>query len=200
MSRVGACAAHSACAASLKLVTAGRSASSGLHIPLANQRKRPDAEHEVRGIVARQNTEVTAMNEDTNPTKAIRNAGAALTLTLAGLAATAHPSAAQAQVTSPAITGVMVIVGVKEGITRERVMAVMPAEIRQTVQLYLEGRIREWYSRGDGRGVILVLDTKDVAEARAIMEGLPLARQNLVDDQYIPVGPLQPLRFLSANP
>jgi hypothetical protein len=54
-------------------------------------------------------------------------------------------------------------------------MAVMPAEIRETVQLYLNGKIREWYSRGDGRGVVFLLDTRDVAEAHAIMEGFPLA-------------------------
>jgi len=31
-------------------------------------------------------------------------------------------------------------------------MNVMPAEIRATVKLYLDGKIRQWYSRGDGRG------------------------------------------------
>ena len=66
----------------------------------------------------------------------------------------------------------MVILTVKAGVTREQVMAVMPAEIRQTVQLYLNGKIREWYSRGDGRGVIFLLDAKDVAEAEAMMDGL----------------------------
>ena len=109
-------------------------------------------------------------------------------------------SVAQAQATSPTITGVMVILTVKAGVTREQVMAVMPAEIRQTVQLYLNGKIREWYSRADGLGVVLLLDTRDVAEAQAIMEGLPLAKQNLMDHEYIAVGPLLPLRLLMANP
>ena len=79
-------------------------------------------------------------------------------------------------------------------------MAVMPAEIRQTLQLYLNGKIREWYSRGDGRGVVFLLNAVDVAEAEAIMEALPLARQNLMDHEYIAVGPLMPLRLLMANP
>jgi hypothetical protein len=112
----------------------------------------------------------------------------------------AHPSAAQAQAASPTITGVMVILTVKAGVAREQVMAVMAAEIRQTVQLYLNGKIREWYSRGDGRGVVLMLETKDVAEAEALMERLPLAKQNLMDHEYIAVGPLLPLRLLIANP
>jgi hypothetical protein len=77
-------------------------------------------------------------------------------------------------------------------------MAVMPTEIRQTLQLYLNGKIREWYSRGDERGVVFFLDTRDIAEAQATMEGLPLAKQNLMDHEYIPVGPLLPLRLLQA--
>ena len=110
----------------------------------------------------------------------------------------AHPSVAQAQATSPTTTGVMVILTVKAGVTREQVMAVMPTEIRQTLQLYLNGKIREWYSRGDGRGVVFFLDTRDIAEAQATMEGLPLAKQNLMDHEYIAVGPLLPLRLLQA--
>jgi hypothetical protein len=45
-----------------------------------------------------------------------------------------------------------------------------------------------------------LLDTRDVAEAQAIMEGLPLAQQNLMDHDYIAVGPLLSLRLLMANP
>jgi hypothetical protein len=128
--------------------------------------------------------------------KALRNV--ALTLTVIG-ASMVH-SSAQAQAVAPTTTGVMVILTVKANVTREQVMAVMPAEIRETVQLYLNGKIREWYSRGDGRGAVFLLDTKDVAEARAIMEGLPLGKEKLVDEEFIAVGPLLPLRLLMANP
>jgi hypothetical protein len=75
-------------------------------------------------------------------------------------------------------------------------MAVMPQEARATVNLYLDGKIREWYSRGDGTGVLLLVDAKSVDEARAIVKDLPLAKGQLVDSQYIPVGPLMPLRVL----
>jgi hypothetical protein len=129
--------------------------------------------------------------------KAIRNIALGLTLTLIGAT---HPSLAQAQANSLTTTGVMVIITAKAGVTREQVMAVMPTEIRQTVQLYLNGKIREWYSRGDGRGVVLLLDARDVAEAQTIVEGLPLAKQNVVDHEYIAVGPLVPLGLLTANP
>jgi hypothetical protein len=141
---------------------------------------------------------------ETRTMKALRKAVFALTLTctstLIGATSMTNSSAAQAQVLSPVTTGVIVILTVKAGITREQVMAFMPAEIRETVQLYLSGKIREWYSRGDGRGAVLLLDTRDVAEAHAVMEGLPLAKENIMDHEYIPVGPLLPLRLLMANP
>jgi bifunctional DNA-binding transcriptional regulator/antitoxin component of YhaV-PrlF toxin-antitoxin module len=75
-------------------------------------------------------------------------------------------------------------------------MAVIPAEVRATVNLYLNGKIREWYSRGDGKGVIVLVEAKSEDEARAIVETLPLAKEQLMDQQYIPVGPLMPLRAL----
>src|ERR671924_1748000 len=96
----------------------------------------------------------------------------------------------------PTTTEVMVIVTAKQGVNRQQIVNVMPAEIRATVKLYLDGRIRQWYSRGDGRGVILVLDAKSVDEAHAIMETLPLTKENLMDHDYIPVGPLLPLGTL----
>lgn len=131
--------------------------------------------------------------------KAIRNAILALTLTLTGATMT-HPSAAQAQAMTPTTTAVLVVLTVKEGVTREQIMAVMPDEVRQTVQLYLGGKIREWYSRGDGRGAVFLLETRDVAEAHAIMDGLPLGKNQLMDHDYIPVGPLMPLRLLATKP
>ena len=138
------------------------------------------------------------MVAETRTMKALHSVFFALTLTLIG--ATSMTNSSSAQALSPTTTGVLVILTAKAGITREQIMAVMPAEIRETVQLYLNGKIREWYSRADGRGVVLMLDTRDVAEAKAIMEGLPLAKENLVDDEYIGVGPLLPLRLLMANP
>jgi hypothetical protein len=76
-------------------------------------------------------------------------------------------------------------------------MAVIPDEIQATVKLYLDGKIREWYSRADGKGVVFLIDAKTEDEARAIMETLPLAKQHLMDHQYIPVGPLMPLKALN---
>jgi hypothetical protein len=99
-------------------------------------------------------------------------------------------------VPAPKTTEVMVILTAKQGVTRQQIMNVMPAEIRATVKLYLDGKIRQWYSRGDGRGVVFFLDAKTVDEAHAVMDTLPLSKENLMDHEYIPVGPLMPLAGL----
>ena len=99
-------------------------------------------------------------------------------------------------VPSPKTTEVMVILTAKQGVTRQQIMNIMPAEIRATVKLYLDGKIRQWHSRGDGRGVILFLAATTSDEAHAIMETLPLTKENLMDHEYIPVGPLLPLGAL----
>jgi hypothetical protein len=96
----------------------------------------------------------------------------------------------------PKITEVMVILTAKQGVTRQQIMAVMPSEIRETVKLYLDGKIRQWYSRGDGNGAVFLIDAKTEDEARAVMETLPLSKEHLVDHAYIPVGPLMPLMGL----
>jgi hypothetical protein len=122
----------------------------------------------------------------------------------------AYPFAAVAQSPSPSTptppgppapktTEVMVILTVKDGVTRQQIMNIMPAEVRATVKLYLDGTIRQWYSRGDGKGVVFVIDAKTVDEARAVVDAMPLSAEHLMDHEYIPVGPLMPLSALIAR-
>ena len=102
----------------------------------------------------------------------------------------------------PKTTEVLVIQTAKRGVTPQQIqqiMALMPAEIRATVKLYLDGKIRQWYSRGDGKGVVFLVDAKTVDEARTLMETLPLAKEQLMDHEYIPIGPLMPLRALMGG-
>ena len=81
-------------------------------------------------------------------------------------------------VPSPKTKEVIVILTARQGIGREQIMKVMPAENRATVKLYLDGKIRQWYSRGDGRGVVLFLDVKTVEEAHAVMDTQPMSKEN----------------------
>jgi hypothetical protein len=121
----------------------------------------------------------------------------AMSFPLVALATVLAPLAqGQSTPPRPKITGVLTILTPKSGVTVEQVMKVMPAEIRATVPLYLDGKIQQWFTRGDGKGVIFLLNCKDVDEARVLMESLPLSKENLVDEQFIPVGPLLPLGIL----
>jgi hypothetical protein len=117
-------------------------------------------------------------------------------LPAASVAQTPSANPGASGVALPKTTEVMVILTVKQGVTRQQIMAIMPSEIRETVKLYLDGKIRQWYSRGDGKGVIFLIDAKTQDEARVVMESLPLSKEQLVDHDYIPVGPLMPLTGL----
>jgi hypothetical protein len=66
----------------------------------------------------------------------------------------------------PKTIAALVIETPKQGVTPSTNMALMPEEIRPAVQLYLDGKIRQWYSRGDGKGVIFVVDAKTEDQAR----------------------------------
>src|ERR1700754_3361997 len=110
-----------------------------------------------------------------------------------------QPASGVPSVAIPKTTEVLVIQTARQGVNPQQIMDVIPAEIRATVKLYLDGKISQWYSRGDGRGVVFLVEAKSEDEARAIMETLPLAKENLMDHQYIAVGPLMPLRALIGS-
>src|SRR5215475_6894799 len=120
-----------------------------------------------------------------------------MSLPLLALATVLAPTArGQSTPPRPKITGVLVMLSPKPGVVPEQIMKIMPAEIRATVPLYLDGKIQQWFTRGDGKGVIFLLNCKDVEEARVLIESLPLSKENLMDEQFIPVGPLLPLGML----
>ena len=99
---------------------------------------------------------------------------------------------------APKVTHVLATLTINPGVTREQIQPMMQAEVRETLGLYLDGRIQQWYSRGDGKGVVFLLDCGTVGEARAILEKLPLARAKVATFEYMPLGPLNPLRLLLA--
>jgi len=81
---------------------------------------------------------------------------------------------AKAPATSPTIA---IGVTVKPGIERAEIAEVMPEEIRATVKLYLDGKIQQWYSRSDGKGVYFILNCASVAESE-VADGIAAASEN----------------------
>ena len=105
-------------------------------------------------------------------------------------------AAAQPAPALPPITAVLATLTVKPGIDRDALVRTMPDEVRDTVKLYLDGKIQQWFARGDGRGVVFILNAKSVDEAKAATDSLPLIKAGLASFEFMPLGPLTPLRYL----
>lgn len=125
-----------------------------------------------------------------------------LAASLAALAVSASVAAAQSPqgAAPPPVTTVMALLKVTPGVTRDAIMKVMQDEVRDTVQLYLDGHITQWYSRADSNGVVFMLNATSVEAAKAMTDGLPLVKAGLASFDFIPLAPLNPLRLLIARP
>ena len=102
---------------------------------------------------------------------------------------------AQAPPATPT-TQVLTTLTVKVDAERAQIMKVLPDEVRATLKLYLDGKIQQWYSRSDGRGVVFILNCASAAEAKALMDELPLSKANLATFEFTALSPLAPLRML----
>jgi hypothetical protein len=79
-------------------------------------------------------------------------------------------------------------------------MPILPSEVRETVRLYLDGKIDQWYLMQDQSGVVFVMNLTDPQEAHALLDNLPLGQAGLMAFQFIPLGPISPLRLLLSGP
>ena len=119
--------------------------------------------------------------------------------TLLLLAASILTTQAQTPVTPGPPTRVLAIGHLTTGTTRDKIMPVMP-KVRDTVCLYLAGKLDQWFSRRDQAGVVFILNITTVDEARTLLEKLPLGEGKLMEFDLIPLGPLSPLGFLLQDP
>ncbi len=78
--------------------------------------------------------------------------------------------------------------------------AIMPSEVRETVKLYLTGKIDSWYVRKDQPGVVFLMNVTTVEEAHTLLEALPLGKAGMMAFDLIPIGPLSPLNYLLTPP
>jgi len=94
------------------------------------------------------------------------------------------------------ITRILAIGTFPPGTDLNAVRAILPAEVRETVKLYLDGKIDQWFSLADRNGVAFILNVTDRASAAAMLESLPLGQAHLMHFDLIPLAPLAPLRQL----
>jgi hypothetical protein len=74
--------------------------------------------------------------------------------------------------------------------------AVMLEEVQVVAQMYVDGRIEQYWRREDGKGAVLLLATSSLDEAENLVKELPLTREGFLTYELIPLGPLVQLSIL----
>ncbi len=84
-----------------------------------------------------------------------------------------------------------------EGVRRETLEQHAAEEIRAVWDLYAQGVCREFYTRVNEPGrVVLMLECASVEAAKDALAALPFARQHLIDFDVIPLAPFAGLSRL----
>jgi len=74
-----------------------------------------------------------------------------------------------------------------QGVTEDQFRPHLKAEAARAWELVQAGQIRELYFRQDRSSAVLMLECKDVKEARRILNSLPLVKERLIDFDTIPL-------------
>jgi hypothetical protein len=110
------------------------------------------------------------------------------------------PNSGRAQSGAPPVptTRILAIGTVNPGVDLAAVRAILPVEVRETVKLYLDGKIDQRFSLQGRNGVAFILNVTDTAAAHDMLEKLPLGQAHLMSFELIPLAPLNPLRQLQG--
>lgn len=87
-------------------------------------------------------------------------------------------------------------IGTLKALTPEQQQSYMPKEVPATLQLYLDGKMEQFWLRDDYAGVIFRMSVTSVAEADSLLKALPLGEADLLTFELMPIGPLAPLGML----
>lgn len=84
-----------------------------------------------------------------------------------------------------------------EGVAREDMLRHAPAEIQAVWELYKQGIVREFYTRAQEAGrVVLILESASAEAARDALASLPFVQLHLIDFDIIPLAPFFGLEHL----
>lgn len=88
-----------------------------------------------------------------------------------------------------------------EGVSREELLQHAAEEIQAVWELYAQGICREFYTRANDPGrVVLLFESASVEEAREALASLPFAQLHLIDFDVIPLAPFTGLARLFKAP
>lgn len=91
---------------------------------------------------------------------------------------------------------VLALGSLSKPLTDEQKKQIMPKEVPDTLQLYLDGKIEQFWFSQDLPGVIFLMHVDSVEHAKATLDALPLTEQGLMSFKLLTVGPLIPLGAL----
>ena len=124
--------------------------------------------------------------------------GAAFAAALVAAAPVAMPQPASPPTPT---TRILAIGTIRPGADLQQVRRILPGENQATAELYLQGKIDQWYSLQGRPGVVFILNVTDPVMAKEMLEALPIGREHLMSFDLVPLGPLTPLRqLLPAHP
>ena len=91
-------------------------------------------------------------------------------------------------------------IGTLKPLTPEQQRQYMPTEVPATLQLYLDGKMEQFWLRDNNAGVIFLMTVDSVKEADALLKAMPLGGAGLLTFELMTVGPLTPLGMLMPPP
>jgi hypothetical protein len=89
-------------------------------------------------------------------------------------------------------------VGTLKPLSQEQRQQYLPKEVPATLQLYLDGKMEQFWLREKEAGVIFLMSVESVDEADRLLKSLPLGQANLLTFDLMQIGPLLPLGMLMA--
>ncbi len=88
-----------------------------------------------------------------------------------------------------------------EGVSREELLQHAAAEIRAVWGLYEQGICREFYTRANEPGrVVMMFESESVEDTKEALATLPFAQLHLIDFDVIPLAPFTGLSRLFQAP
>jgi hypothetical protein len=91
---------------------------------------------------------------------------------------------------------VLAVGSITKAPTPEQRQQIMPKEVPDTLKLYLDGTIEQFWYRQDKPGVIFLMTVETLEQAKAAVEALPLVTEGFATYELMTVGPLAPLGLL----
>jgi muconolactone delta-isomerase len=90
-------------------------------------------------------------------------------------------------------------VGTLKPLSQEQRQQYLTKEVPATLQLYLDGKIEQFWLREKEVGVIFLMSVDSIDEADKLLRSLPLGQANLLTFELMPIGPLLPLGMLMTT-